>query len=61
MGVDSLACPNCAGRMRVLSTLTDPDVVRKILSHLGVATSPPPRAAARDPTDEQRTFGFDAA
>jgi hypothetical protein len=60
-GVDSLACPTCSGRMTVLSTIPEPDVVRKILAHLGLPTSPPRRAAARDPTDGQMTFDFDAA
>jgi len=34
--VDVLACPNCGGRMRVLATIDDPRVVRRILSHLGL-------------------------
>ena len=46
--------------MRVLTTLIDPSVVKKILSHLGVPTDPPPRARARDPTG-QMDLGFDAA
>ena len=35
--VDVLRCPNCGGRMRVLATIDDPDVVRRILAHLGLA------------------------
>jgi len=46
--------------MRVLSTITDPAVVKKILSHLGVRTEPLPRAPARDPTG-QMDFGDYAA
>ena len=60
-GVDSLACPKCAGRMAVLATLTDRTAVTKILTCLGLPTLPPPHAAARDPTDGQRTFDVDAA
>ena len=46
--------------MRVLATITDPSVVNKILSHLGVRTDPLPRARARDPTG-QMDLGVDAA
>jgi len=60
-GFDVLACPRCAGRMRVIATLTDPAVVRQILEHLGVRASPLPRAPARDPDGEQVDLGFDAA
>jgi len=42
--VDALACPSCGGRMRVLATIDDPHVVRRILTHLGLlgAPGPPP-------------------
>jgi hypothetical protein len=59
-GVDALRCPMCSARMRVMATLTEPSVVNKILSHLGLPTAPPPRARARDPAG-QETFDFDAA
>jgi DNA-directed RNA polymerase subunit H (RpoH/RPB5) len=39
---------------------TDPPVVTKILSHLGMRTEPLPRARARDPTG-QIDFGDYAA
>jgi DNA-directed RNA polymerase subunit H (RpoH/RPB5) len=45
--------------MRVLSTLTDPATIRRILEHLGVRAEPLPRAPARDPTWEQVDLGFD--
>src|SRR5206468_9672558 len=34
--VDVLACPNCGGRMRLIATVEDPRVVRRILTHLGL-------------------------
>jgi hypothetical protein len=46
--------------MRPVATLTDPAVVRKILSHLGARADPLPRARARDPTGQEH-FDFDAA
>ncbi len=35
--VDVLLCANCGGRMRVIAVIDDPDVVRRILAHLGLA------------------------
>jgi hypothetical protein len=43
-GVDALRCPSCEQRMRVLSTITEPAAVNKILAHLGMRTEPLPRA-----------------
>jgi hypothetical protein len=33
-GVDVLACTNCSDRMRLIATIEDPRVVRRILTHL---------------------------
>ena len=33
--IDVLACPTCGGRMILLATITDPAVIRRILTHLG--------------------------
>jgi DNA-directed RNA polymerase subunit H (RpoH/RPB5) len=46
--------------MRAMATITEPSVVKKILSHLDLPTEPLPRARARDPTGQER-FDFDAA
>jgi hypothetical protein len=43
--VDPLTCPKCNGAMRILAFIEDQDVIRKILSHLGLwekAPRPPP-------------------
>jgi hypothetical protein len=58
--LDVLACPRCALKMRVLSTITDRATIRRILTHLGVRADPLPRAPARDPTEDQISLGFDA-
>ncbi len=45
--VDPLVCPKCQGRMRLISFIEDPEVIKKILKHLGlwlVKPKPPPRA-----------------
>ena len=44
-----LLCPNCGGDIRVISFITDPGHVRKILMHLGEPLEPPPLSPARGP------------
>jgi hypothetical protein len=46
--VDPLCCPKCHGPMRVISFIEDPQVIEKILKHLGLwelTPRPPPRSA----------------
>ena len=58
-GFNVLRCPRCSGKMRVISTHTEPQVVRQILDPLGVRASPLPRAAARDPDWKQVDLGYE--
>jgi hypothetical protein len=46
---DVLECPKCAGRLRVLGVVDEPEVVRAFLDELAIAPAPP-RGRARDPT-----------
>ena len=39
--LDVLACPHGGGRLRLIATLHDPAVIRKLLAHLGMAPSGP--------------------
>jgi hypothetical protein len=39
--IDVLACPHCGGRLRLIATIHDPAVIRKILAHLGRFESGP--------------------
>jgi hypothetical protein len=57
---DSLRCPRCSKAMRVLAVLTDPDVVGKILGHLGLATRPLPLTRARERSGLGEWAGCDA-
>jgi hypothetical protein len=45
--VDVLKCENGGGRMTVLAFLTERAVVKKILEHLGLPATGPPKAPAR--------------
>jgi hypothetical protein len=49
--VDPLICPKCGGRMKVVSILTEPAVVDRIIQHLKltfVAEKPPPGAGLQE-------------
>jgi hypothetical protein len=34
--VDPLVCPRCAGTMRIFAFIEQPEVIKNILTHLGV-------------------------
>ena len=48
-GLDVLLCDRCGGRRKVLTFLTDPDVIGRILLHLGEPVELPEVAPARSP------------
>jgi hypothetical protein len=53
--VDPLECPACGGRMKAISFIHDPVVIRKILEHLGLWLAnarPVPRAHSPPPVPE---------
>ena len=54
--IDVLVCPKCAGPLTVIAYLTNPPVLRKILSHLDLPTTPPPLAPARYPEQQLDLF-----
>jgi hypothetical protein len=45
--LDVLACPKCGGRMKVIATITEPGLVRRILRSMGLSTEIPARAPPR--------------
>jgi hypothetical protein len=49
--IDVLKCPHCGGRMKLIATIADPAVIRKILEHLKLETRPPEPQPARSPPD----------
>ena len=54
--IDVLVCHWCGGARRVLTFLTDPVVIRRILSHLELPADPPRIAPARSPPDKAALF-----
>jgi hypothetical protein len=52
--VNPLSCPKCEGRMRILSFIEAPEVIEKILRHLGLwdlKVRPPRKRASSSPID----------
>jgi hypothetical protein len=49
---DVLVCPRCSGRMRVLATIMEREVIRAILGPTGFPADSPPRAPAEPSPDE---------
>jgi hypothetical protein len=44
-----LECPGCGGDIRLITFITDPGPIRKILAHLGEPLEPPPVSPSRGP------------
>jgi len=44
-----LQCPGCGGDIRLISFITEPGPIRRILTHLGDPLEPPPVSPARGP------------
>ena len=49
-GLDVLACPDCGGRLRLVTTIADPRVIARILAHLGLPLESPRPVPARQPS-----------
>jgi len=47
--VDPLCCPRCGGQMKIISFITDPQVIRHILEHLGGSA----QKSSRDPPNQE--------
>jgi hypothetical protein len=66
-GIDVLACAQCGGRLRLIATLHDPAVIRKILAphalgHSGQSPGPaPPESGAAASWSDRLGGAADAA
>jgi hypothetical protein len=45
--VDVEHCPRCGGRLKIIAAIVDPQVIVKILTHVGLTAHAPPRSPAR--------------
>jgi hypothetical protein len=54
--IDVLACPRCGGRLRLISAVDDPHVIRQILAHLGLPIEVPRPDPPQPPPDEPASF-----
>ncbi len=57
--IDVLECQNCGGRMKVIAAIEDPDVIRKILVHLGLPTDIPTPVPPRSQQSEFDEIVYD--
>jgi hypothetical protein len=55
-GIDVETCPKCKGRVKIIAAIEDPKVIKQILNHLGLPSSPPVWTPARAPPTEQPDF-----
>ncbi|MBU6308559.1 MAG: transposase [Planctomycetes bacterium] len=51
-----LECPICGGDIRLITFITEPGPIRKILTHLGEPLEPPPLSLARGPPTDWGEF-----
>jgi hypothetical protein len=54
--VDVLKCPRCTGRLEVIAAISEPDIVRRILDHLDLPSTPPQCKPARGPPEDMPLF-----
>ncbi|MFH1435671.1 MAG: transposase [Pseudomonadota bacterium] len=56
-----LLCPKCGEPMKIISFITEPEPIEKILRHIGEPTEPPPLSPARAPPQCDLDFYDDPA
>jgi hypothetical protein len=61
LDIDALECPKCHARMRFIASITQPQVIRRILRCLGLPSLPIAPAPARGPPQDDHTFDLDVA
>ena len=44
--IDIAQCPHCGGQLKLIAAIEEPAAIARILTHLGLAAQPPPRAPA---------------
>ena len=52
-GIDIEDCSLCGGKVKVLAAIEEPQVIEKILKHLGLDSVPPQLWPARGPPQQE--------
>jgi hypothetical protein len=52
--VDVTVCVDCGGPTKMIATITQPDVIEKILKHMGLPTKPPKFESRGPPRDDEQ-------
>jgi hypothetical protein len=58
--IDIELCPRCGGKLRVIATITQPDVIQKILDHAHQQQAPPRKPPDRASGPINTRIQFDA-
>jgi hypothetical protein len=45
--MDIERCTQCGGKLKIIAVIEQPEVIARILTHIGLSPQPPPRAPAR--------------
>ncbi len=56
--MDIEVCSECGGKLKVISSIEEPEVIKKILNHLGLESKPRELLPARGPPEEEEVFDF---
>ncbi len=57
--IDIETCTRCGGKVKIIAAIEDPAVIKKILDHLGINSSPPKWTSARGPPVDTQPELFD--
>ncbi len=56
--MDIEVCSECGGKLKVISSIEDPEVIKKILTHLGLESGIPEPCSPRGPPEEEEVFSI---
>ena len=54
--IDIQTCPECGGRIKVISAILSQQVIKRILSHLGENPKIPELSPSRGPPEEEESL-----
>ena len=54
--IDIETCPDCGGKLRVIASIEEPQLIRKILEHVRSREAAAPSMARAPPVDSQRAL-----